>query len=851
MSGAKHLPTAPRVNSQRWRRLVHQQPLLFLAVAAIVGVLIDSSFGPPSGIKAAVWIGLLITCVGVILLSRRTSHTVASLATVTLVMAFAALDHLYQDRSYQSASILSIITDRSQPAILEGLVKKPPLLRRHPLADQRVQRDQSPWQTQIEISITRLKIGRDFQSVDGRLLLVIDGRCDNLSPGQALRVYGAMRRIGLPTNPGERSLVEVDRRRGLHGRVDVDSPDQVVELGDPNFGSGLSRSIAWIAGRGRDVLLDQMGDSTGPLAVALVIGQRDFVDRDTRDMLLITGTAHLLSVSGMHLAIVVVLASWAAMLARLPTVPKVIFILAVCAFYTALTGGRPPVMRAAVLVATFMFAIWMRRPSQPINTLSLAALLLVLLNPENVFSIGVQLSFLAVATLVLCSSHGHHESPAFEQAIRQEEQLQTLADSARSPVMYYLRRFVQIVGQLVWFSACVTAISIPLVWHQFHIVSLISVVTNVLLGPLLFVALASGIATVIVGIVCPPLTVIPGVLCDLSLQLMRGVISWATSVPAGHFWLPAPPTWWVVMFYLTVGLTLAIPFGHLARSLRYGWIGLWVLVAIGLATQKPPLQAGSTEATFVDVGHGTSVVLRFAENDVWLYDCGRLGNDRGSSRDIDATLWALGVTRLRGIILSHADADHFNALPGLLRRFSVTQIVTPPGMLDEPEPALHAIRRAIENSSVVVKELSAGYALKTSTTAMRILHPPRARLPASDNANSLVLRIDCGGKPLVLPGDLEPPGTDLLIRHDRPPPGGALMAPHHGSLRMDAAAVLQWSRPSETVVSGGGRARRPEVREMLEASGSGVHVTAEVGAVRVLIDRDGKVQVRSWLRSPW
>jgi len=172
-------------------------------------------------------------------------------------------------------------------------------------------------------------------------------------------------------------------------------------------------------------------------------------------------------------------------------------------------------------------------------------------------------------------------------------------------------------------------------------------------------------------------------------------------------------------------------------------------------------------------------------------------------------------------------------------------------MLDEPEIALDAIRRAIDESGAVVVELSNGARTSAGGHTIRILHPPQERLMASDNANSLVLQIDRRGKILILPGDLEPPGTELLVRAERPPPGGVLMAPHHGSLRMDAAAVLQWARPSETVVSGGQRARRPEVQEMLSFTGSGVHVTSNVGAIRVRIDRKGRIEVRSWTESPW
>ena len=149
---------------------------------------------------------------------------------------------------------------------------------------------------------------------------------------------------------------------------------------------------------------------------------------------------------------------------------------------------------------------------------------------------------------------------------------------------------------------------------------------------------------------------------------MRFIIETAASVPGGHYWLPAPPIGMVVVFYAVLAISLGLPPSWGSR-IRYAWIGVWSLAAYLTATSPAPLPEGTVEATFVDVGHGTSVVIRLGREEVWLYDCGRLGNEAGSSRDIDATLWSLGLTRLDGIILSHADADHYNGLPGLLRRF--------------------------------------------------------------------------------------------------------------------------------------------------------------------------------------
>ncbi len=849
LAGAQNQSLAGRnPTNERLGRLVHRQPLLLFAVAAVLGILIDSAVGG----TYLLWGGLCIATIAVgaaTIIKSAGGRQLAITLSVLVALPLAGLRHCIQDACYENASVFAITGTAPQPTILEGVVDMPVVLRRHPLADAPSRRDQSPWQTQIEVRLQRIRIGHSLEPYDGRLLVVADGRRDELRPGDLLRVYGAMRRFAMPTNPGERDLRAVYRQRDLQARVDVDSEDQIVLISEQSRGAG--RTIASIAAAGRESLLRHTSESLGPLAVALVIGQRDFVDPDTRDLLLVTGTAHLLSVSGLHLAIIVVLASWTGTLLRLPPTPKMIWMIAVCFLYTAITGGRPPVMRASILVVTFMFAIWMRRTSQPINTLSLAALILIAWNPEFVFSIGVQLSFLAVATLILCGQRSGSNSPVVEQAIQQEERLQSLAESARWRPLFYLRAGGRMLWQLAWFSGCVTAISMPLVWLQFHVVSPVSVLANVVLSPFLFLSLAAGVTTVVCGFLFEPLAIIPGLLCNFGLWMMRWLIESAAAIPYGHFWLPAPSAWSVGLFYAVMVATLFLRPGRAVSSIRYGWIIGWVLITWIVVRTPTRLDEGSLEATFVDVGHGTCAVLRFSEHDVWLYDCGRLGNDTGSSRDIDVTLWSLGVTNLRGILLSHADADHFNALPGVLRRFGVSEIVTPPGMLDEPEIALDAIRHAIDKSGAVASELYSGATMSAGGQTIRILHPPRERMLANDNANSLVLQIDCGDKTLILPGDLEPPGTELLVQADRPPPGGVLMAPHHGSLSMDAATVLQWARPSETIVSGGQRAQRPEVQDMLSFTGSGVHVTSDVGAIRVRIDREGKIEVRTWTKSPW
>ncbi len=849
----RRINTALTRPQRRVRVLSHRQPLLFLAVACVVGIALDAWLGPSlqaamgTSRVLAVWIPGVLVCLAVAVLSRsRARWGWLFLAACPA----AAAHHAVRDAEFESATIISITAEQPDPTVVEGLIDRPIVLRRHPLADLPSRRDQSPWQTQFEVEVDQVRVGQTYQPFDGRVLVVSDGRLDQLLPGDRVQVFGLIRRFAGPTNPGERDLRSVYRRRGLNARIDADGPNQII-LVKQTRRHPIYRCVALTAGRSRDLLLRYTSKANGPLALALVLGQRDFVDNEIRDLLLVTGTAHLLSVSGLHLAIVVVLARWIGLLLGLPLAGRIVWIIFVCALYTAITGGRPPVMRASILVATLMISIWIHRQGQPINTLSLAAIILLILNPENAFSVGVQLSFLAVATLLLCGRQPTGSTPAVQQALQREQRLQNLTEGALPKPLRYARWAGYYFWQAIWFSGCVTAISIPLVWHQFHVVSFVSVLTNVMLGPLLFVSLAAGVATVVAGWVCEPVAVATGWMCDWSLSGMLEVIEFSASIPAGHFWLPAPPTWWVVVFYAV----LAVSMFWIARPagfwLRRSWIAIWISLAWLIATSPASMDDCPIEATFVDVGHGTSVVLRFAADNVWLYDCGRMGNDNGSSRDIDATLWSLGVTQLRGIFLSHADADHYNALPGVLRRFAVERMITPPGMLAEPEHNLADIRRAIQANAIPVEEVAAGTSIEVRGHSIKVLHPPVGRVAGSDNANSLVVTAASAGATLILPGDLEPPGTGVLVNQSRPPPGSVLMAPHHGSLTMDASSVLQWARPRETIVSGGRRARRPEVRTMLAAFGSGVHVTAEVGAIRVRIDPDGQIHVRSWTESPW
>jgi competence protein ComEC len=298
-----------------------------------------------------------------------------------------------------------------------------------------------------------------------------------------------------------------------------------------------------------------------------------------------------------------------------------------------------------------------------------------------------------------------------------------------------------------------------------------------------------------------------------------------------------------------VGLALLVVFPRIRWRHYVQLAGVWV--AIGLAMRGGQHREGHFECTFLSVGHGTSVILRTPEGQTILYDAGQLGSPAGGARSIGGTLWAQGIMRLDAVVISHADIDHYNALPALLQQFQVDTIYVSPLMFREEIEPLEVLRDAIDASGATLCELSAGDRLSFGqATVMTVLHPPAEGVYGSDNAQSIVLAVECHGRRVLLPGDLEAPGTQALLAQ----PAwdvDVLLAPHHGSLRSNPPGVSHWCRPEWVVISGShSNDRAGGVRAAYEAVDARVFHTAYDGAVRFRLTTDG-VSAAHWHDGGW
>ncbi|MBF0426097.1 MAG: DNA internalization-related competence protein ComEC/Rec2 [Magnetococcales bacterium] len=647
----------------------------------------------------------------------------------------------------------------------------------------------------------------DQTAVPGQVQLGVYQAKVAVNPGDRIAGQARLKPLTDYRVPGVFPFADGQLRQGIKASgYTQESPQRIEGTPDWAINRLRQRISVWV---GENIPARQQG-----LVEGILVGKRGRIAPTTNENMRTAGLIHLVAISGSNLGLV---AGWAFFLfrqllvmifplsrrmdvKRFAAVAALVFMLG----YASLAGWSVATQRAAIMITVYLFAIMVGRGNQVWRSLGLAAILILLFQPNQLFQAGFQLSFLAVATLLVVGRMGW--KPGWRHQL-----------------------FSALTTTLV-----IGAVLTPITAYNFHQGSPYSILANIPAIP--WVNLIS-VPVGMIGLILLPFFPTLGkpvlLLMGHTVELFDWWAAWVSALPGAWMRYPGPTLpGYTLMILAGTGWLVWKRFWPRASCLALavcGW--LW-------PHHAPPGDA--LQLTVLDMGQGQSALLH-APGDGWsIMDAGGAATPRFNVGEsvISAHLWYRGVRRLQRIVLSHPDLDHVSGAAQLIRNFPVAELWL--GYFPKEEEVRPYYRQIIEEAhrqGTIIRRFQTGVTMYFGGTTFNLLPPYLAG--RRDNDRSLVFEVDYDTQRFLFPGDLEKVGERWLVQSGLLQPVTMILVPHHGSAGSSTPEFVRSVRPGHAVFSVGrmNRYRFPRASSLANWRESGARIWRT--------DRDGTLIFRT------
>lgn len=729
-------------------------------------------------------------------------------------------------------------------ARLRGTIVTDPIIRMPEQTDYGLPTSNKP-RTSFTLEAEQILTPEGWRDCDGLVRVSVRGRADHIRLADAVELYASLHPIEGPRNPGEYDWQLYNRRCGLYVAASVSQPESIQPRARADAGDWSSRLVSRFRQGCRRVLLDGIAtdEPEAGLLATYVAGQRSAANRQINDAFRRSGTAHLLAVSGSHVALIATVGAvlgWL-LLGRPKRAALVAF--AAVVFFSLLVEPNAPALRSAVMAILAVSGMLLNRPFNTGNWLAGSAALLLLVNPTDLFSPAFQMTFAAVIGLVVLTPAVHnflfgpHDLAGW---------LRLRIRLSHGPTRW--GKASMTVKSAISYSTAAWLANVPLlIWH-FGQFNPYGHVATLLITPLASLTLILGFFKLLLGLLSPSL----GELLAWPVEHLAGWMSrmaeWLGSWPGAALQVATPPAWLVVVIYaalaywaITVrrrwqeaspiavrrrlpssrdgvpaliprvqsGLVpiVDLPLPAIFRPVRPRYV-LTVAAALSgmcVLTTRPSIP-DHPRMHVLAVGDGLCVVVRSPSGQNLLYDCGSLTVSGVGEKIVVPALQALGVRQIDAVILSHANIDHYDGLIDLAKAIPIRQVFLSSAFRREAEQGSpRRLLRDLTTLRVPLKEASAGAsAPDMGPITIDVLWPPAdPNVPPMDaNDTSVVARICWRDKGILLTGDIgRYPQARLARNTSQTIRADVLLLPHHGSPTTLTPPFVQAVAPQVAIAS--------------------------------------------------
>ncbi|MFQ5542832.1 MAG: DNA internalization-related competence protein ComEC/Rec2 [Nitrospiria bacterium] len=691
----------------------------------------------------------------------------------------------------------------------------------------------SPNHVSLQMEGIKLFLASSASSVNGRFQLNIYNREVPFEYGDRLEMMIRLRSSGQFQNQGAFQFGDYRERTGWSGFASLPHFDQIHKVGEGGIPL-LKRIYRWRDTVRLRILSSMEGPAVG-LLMAIIIGETGYLSDEVRDVFSRSGTAHLLAVSGTHLAFIslllfglsrsLLLCLPARLLLRL-SLWKIASQLAALitafgvTFYTFFSGGRIGTLRALTMILVYLASIWFSRQRDAQCSLSLAALIILIFNPRALFEISFQFSFLAVLSIILLVEWWAEIGPKY---------------FLEKEVPFARRVFID--GPRLMFISTMGATlgTAPLSLYYFHQFSWVGPVANMVLLPLAgWVMIPLGLFSAIGSLFMEKGFFLSGVnqhLWSFYLDATR----FFSAFPGAGFHFSSPHFLLVFLFY-------ACFFFVIVKKKSFRWLlavnAVFFLTFLGWGGFR--VFPDRPRVTFMDVGQGDAVLVEFPHGETMLIDG---GDRRAGMFSVAPSLWEARIRKIDYLVGSHPQADHIGGFPYLVRNFEIGEAWINGKDIDTQ--TYRTLTESLNKKHIPIKTITReSSSVEIHPCGLQFLHPTQDKnLKFKEmNDQSIVIKMTCSGEKgsvvsFLFSGDLEKAGEKILLSRSDHLKSSILKVPHHGSQSASGRPFVTSVSPEIAIISVGRQNRHhhphASVLDLYAESGSRVYRTDQEGAIVV------------------
>ncbi len=842
------------IDRQLAGRNLHEQiistcPLVFVAAGLIAGILIQSVFPLP----VPVWFVLL----GLLAATAVLSFFIHRLSSVSrYVTAYLALScfvclgaiRLTGYGRPQPSDIRHLVPDDRKLATIRGRIVTEPYINRYAGWKFARFKPTDP-AASFYLKLNEVQTSTGWAKVAGTVRVQVGEPVVDLRAGDAIQAYCWLERFGPPTNPGQFDMAAYLARRNIFVAASVTSRDAITLL-QSSAGGALAIlkthvTRAATQALSGDLSQDEEGAAGRGMLEALLLGYRRDIDNTTYEAFRKTGLLHVVSLSGMHFAILIGSIWWFCKVAGLLKRARAAVCLGVIAVFLLVVPPAAPTVRAAIMSVVFCASYFFRRRPSSYNALALSAIVLLLIRPTQLVEADWQLSFSALLGILLFTGR-------LENLLHGAAAGWFAADSAErgafgSRAIRYFGRQVNrafCAGLAAWLGSAGV-----LLYHFYTITPLASLWT-VLVSPLVSGILTLGFLKILVSFLLPSLSAVLGCVVTLLADWMIRLTELFARVEISQILVGRVSVVPVILYHFVLVFVAFVRVRRAFLKPAIAIVSVSVLVCwLGVGVLQRNYRSDLV-LTCLDVGHGQAIVAQLPGKANILFDAGSLYKSDVGTRIVAPFLDYAGIGRIDAVIISHNDTDHINGIPEIVGHCRVGSVYANDAFFDGADTWGTAkwLGDCLREKGLEIKHVPEGLGL-ASIASVKVLWPNEhsdESQNVSDNDRSQVSLIEYAGVRILLCSDIEE-FTQAELLHLYPGlRADVVVVPHHGSGETLGVGFLTHLDTRVVVCS----CDKAQYDRMVGGSTSTAlssnrvrsFFTARDGAVGVCVSKDGTIQ---------